>query len=167
VITPVKDPLQAHAGYGRIVRFQSARYLQDILDIVRCYLGNLNGISLAIPQSIPRDQWGSIPIRSVSICAGSGGSLLSGTDVDLLLTGEMSHHEALAAIEQGRCVMTTFHSNTERAFLAKRMKKDLVSLIEKEISDLRRRGEWDTSNPSFEVAVSETDRDPFEIVSRS
>ena len=33
------------------------------------------------------------PVRTVAVCAGSGGSLLAGQQADLLLTGEMSHHE--------------------------------------------------------------------------
>lgn len=43
--------------------------------------------------------------------------MLNGLEVDLLFTGELSHHEALAAIEQGKVVITAFHSNTERGFL--------------------------------------------------
>jgi hypothetical protein len=34
-----------------------------------------------------------------------GGSLLRGLDVDMLLTGELSHHDALFAIEQGQVVL--------------------------------------------------------------
>ena len=33
------------------------------------------------------------PVRTVAVCAGSGGSVLAGQQADLLLTGEMSHHE--------------------------------------------------------------------------
>lgn len=43
-------------------------------------------------------------IRKVGICAGSGGSLLRGVDADLLFTGELGHHDALAAVESGKVV---------------------------------------------------------------
>ena len=34
-----------------------------------------------------------------------GASLFRNLDVDLLVTGELSHHDTLAAIEQGKCVI--------------------------------------------------------------
>ena len=34
-------------------------------------------------------------ISSVGVCAGSGASVLAGVKADLILTGEMSHHEIL------------------------------------------------------------------------
>jgi len=72
-----------------------------------------------------------------------------------MFTGELAHHEALAAIERGRVVVTAFHSNTERAFLKKIMKTFLGEEIEKVLGVLP------------EVAVSQVDRDPFETVIRS
>lgn len=85
--------------------------------------------------------------------------MLGGLDVDLLFTGELSHHEALAAIEQGKCVITAFHSNTERAFLESRVKPALVAELDR-VAHLTPLGLRD----GFDVAVSEVDRDPFEIV---
>ena len=38
-------------------------------------------------------------IKSVAICAGSGGSLLGGVNASVYLTGEMGHHEVLAAVD--------------------------------------------------------------------
>ena len=40
-----------------------------------------------------------------------------GDDVDVLLTGEMSHHEVLAANAEGKHVILSDHSNTERGYL--------------------------------------------------
>lgn len=45
-------------------------------------------------------------IRKIGLCAGSGGSMFKGLDADLYLTGELSHHEALAAKESGISVIT-------------------------------------------------------------
>ena len=94
--------------------------------------------------------------------------MLGGLDVDLLFTGELSHHEALAAVEQGRCCITAFHSNTERAFLKSRMRPALLTELErmveeKEIDEMMDR-EMVGLESGFEVGVSEVDRDPFEIV---
>ena len=43
--------------------------------------------------------------------------MLNGLDVDLLVTGELSHHEALAVVERGKCVVALLHSNSERGYL--------------------------------------------------
>lgn len=105
------------AGMGRIVRFSTPQPLLEIVDRIGRGLGNPKGFPIAIPQGKTMDE---IEISSVAICAGSGGGLFGGLgkngkeDVDLLFTGELSHHEALAAIEQGKCVIALFHSNTER-----------------------------------------------------
>ena len=40
-------------------------------------------------------------VRTIGLCAGSGASLLKGLNVDLYLTGELSHHEVLAAVSEG------------------------------------------------------------------
>ncbi|KAJ5033619.1 uncharacterized protein L3040_008731 [Drepanopeziza brunnea f. sp. 'multigermtubi'] len=154
IINPVKDlsslpPHFSSAGYGRIVTFSETQNLIPIIEHVRVGLGNLRGLSVAIPQHITGASRAEIGIRTVGICAGSGGSMLNGLDVDLLFTGELSHHEALAAVENGRCVITASHSNSERGYL-----KVMKGLLEAEL-----KGEG-----QFEVAVSECDRDPFEII---
>jgi predicted ATP-binding protein involved in virulence len=94
--------------------------------------------------------------------------MLNGLDVDLLFTGELSHHEALAAIEQGKCVITAFHSNTEREFLKSRMRPALINELEKmveekEINEMVDREKWGLVG-GFDIAVSEADRDPYEII---
>lgn len=165
IINAVKEILEGfeEAGYGRIVRFEKEQYLGDIVTRVARGLGNLSALSVAVPQSIPEGEKKNIKISSVGICAGSGGSLLNGLDVDLLFTGELSHHEALAAIEQGRCVITAFHSNTERAFLKSRMAPALENQLK---TMAKSQTEGLGAEDGFEIAVSKIDQDPFEIVSR-
>lgn len=124
----------------------------------------MEGLSVATPQAVPHGDKGDIKITTVGICAGAGGSMLSGLDVDLLFTGELSHHEALAATEKGRCVITTFHSNSERGFLHLQMRDLLSEQVEKEIAELVSAGQWEPGfNKSFEIGVSAVDKDPFEI----
>lgn len=104
-ITACKVPgyEKSGAGMGRIVRFKEPQPLLSIIDRIGLGLGNPKGFPIAIPQG---KQMNEILISSVAICAGSGGGLFAGLgkngeeDVDLLFTGELSHHEALAAIEQ-------------------------------------------------------------------
>jgi putative NIF3 family GTP cyclohydrolase 1 type 2 len=158
LIKPIKDapPGFEGAGYGRILRFESPQTLGSIISRITLYLG-LTGISVAVPQSTQAGKKSEIKITSIGICVGSGGSLLNGLDVDLLLTGELSHHEALAAIEQGKCVITTFHSNSERGYLRHVMVEKLYNALKEE----RR-----TYTYAVEVAVSAVDRDPYEIINK-
>jgi putative NIF3 family GTP cyclohydrolase 1 type 2 len=142
------------AGYGRVVRFKKPERLGTLLSRIKDTLCLREGLSVAVPQSIRVGSKADMMISSVGICAGSGGSTLKGLDVDMLFTGELSHHEALAAIETGKVVVTTFHSNTERLFLSDCLTPQLLSEISQR-----------TGNSSLDqVATSEVDRDPFEIV---
>ena len=159
IINPVKGIADTETtGYGRIIRFEKPQVLGAIIDRITKGL-DITGLSVATPQSVPSGKKSGIEISSIGICAGSGGSMLNGLDVDLLFTGELSHHEALAAVEQGRCVITAFHSNTERAFLKQRMQGALL----KELEGLKASNEALTEG--FEVEVSKVDRDPYEILS--
>lgn len=159
VLTPIKEVSGfENAGHGRKIRFHKPQKLGLLISRITTGLGNIPGLSVAVPQSIPAGSKSEIEISTVGICAGSG-SMLNGLDVDLLFTGELSHHEALAAIEKGKCVITAFHSNTERQFLRDRMRKVLTEQINEEMASAD-----GLKGTAFEVAVSETDRDPYEIV---
>ncbi|KAF2227687.1 GTP cyclohydrolase 1 type 2/Nif3 [Elsinoe ampelina] len=164
------------AGMGRIVRFAKPQSLIAIIDRIGLGLGNPKGFPIAIPQGKTIEE---IKISSVAICAGSGGHLFSGLgkngkdDVDLLFTGELSHHEALAAIEQGKCVITLFHSNTERGFLSNVLKGQLERVVKEEWDKARKEAKQTDSaedleevlaDEEVEIHVSEVDRDPYGIV---
>jgi putative NIF3 family GTP cyclohydrolase 1 type 2 len=159
VITAVKDAPDGFegAGYGRIVRFTEPQSLGVLVSRITEGLGGLNGVSVATPQNVPASEKGKIQISSVGICAGSGGSMLGGLDVDLLFTGELSHHEALATIEQGRSVVTAFHSNTERHFQRGAMKNQLTRALASELPGA-------TPGSDFHIATSQVDADPYTIV---
>lgn len=168
-IVPQSPTLDSHpgAGMGRIVNFSTPQSLLALLDRIGKGLNNPKGFPVAIPQNATISD---ISIRSVGICAGSGGSLLGGLDVDLLFTGEMSHHEALAAIEKGQVVISLFHSNSERGFLAEVLKDQLEDEVEKEWEVVREEEQDNETlrealeDEEVEVIVSEMDRDPYGIV---
>jgi putative NIF3 family GTP cyclohydrolase 1 type 2 len=87
-------------------------------------------------------------VRSAAVCAGACGSLLDDAiakKVDLYLTGEMRHHDALKAIRAGMTVVCTLHSNSERAVL-KRLAQRLGP-----------------AHPGLPIHLSRLDRDPFAI----
>ena len=168
-VVPQSPELASHpgAGMGRIVNFKTPQPLTTLLDRIGKGLNNPKGFPIAIPQDASLSD---LEISSVGICAGSGGSLLSNLDVDLLFTGEMSHHEALAAIEKGQVVINLFHSNSERGFLSEVLLGQLEEAVEEEWSTIREQEAGDEllkdalSEVDLDVVVSEVDRDPYGIV---
>lgn len=59
-------------------------------------------------------------VARAAVCAGSGGDLIGdavAAGADLLLTGEVRHHDALRAVASGLAVVCTRHSVSERAAL--------------------------------------------------
>lgn len=175
-ITASSLPGHPGAGMGRIVRFNKPVPLPEIIDRIGLGLGNPKGFPIAVPQG---KQAGDMMIGSVGICAGSGGSLFSqmekdGEDVDLYFTGELSHHEALAAIEKGKSVICLFHSNTERGFLHGVLRGQLETAIgeewervrneELQANQLSEELKESLEDEQYDVAVSEVDRDPYGIM---
>jgi putative NIF3 family GTP cyclohydrolase 1 type 2 len=173
------------AGAGRLVTFNKAQPLTSLIDNVACGIGMPGGIPIAIPQGSSVDQ---ISIRTVGMCPGSGsGVLLRGGDIpDLLLTGEMSHHEALAATERGSVVISLSHTNSERGYLRSVMQPKLLAEVTKSWDDMHQEAKEDVENMhrfggmitpwallvsdlyakqgEVEVSVSEADRDPYGIM---
>jgi putative NIF3 family GTP cyclohydrolase 1 type 2 len=85
-------------------------------------------------------------VRTVALAAGAGGSVLRGERADLWLTGELSHHDALAAVAAGTTVVLGEHSNTERGYLpvlAQRLRRQF--------------------GQGLEVRIAHADRDPFAV----
>ncbi|KAL4892617.1 GTP cyclohydrolase 1 type 2/Nif3 [Aspergillus ambiguus] len=153
---PVPDGMDA-AGMGRLVTFDTPQPLTAVVDRIATGVGLPAGIPVAIPQSCTSTD--AVTVRSVGVCPGSGSSVLlrpppGGQIPDLLFTGELSHHEALAAIERGSSVVALSHSNTERGYLRAVMQQKLTDAL---------RQEW---SEEFTVGVSERDRDPYGVMIR-
>ena len=169
---------------GRLITFSSPQPLTHLIERIARGVGSPKGFPVAIPQTSSVE---NIQIRTVAVCAGSGASLLREVPCDLIFTGELSHHDALAATERGTCVVTLFHSNTERGFLHSVLKGQLEHKIKSEWEKVRKeeraklkkkeeRGEGDEvvggveewedalADESVLGEVSERDRDPFGVV---
>lgn len=111
-------------------------------------LGGFRYLSVVEPPGVDVK---TAEVSSVAVCAGSGGDILRGSAAEMWVTGEMSHHDALAASQKGRIVVTTYHSNTERRFLKERLGGLLGQALKKKMT-------------GAEVFISQEDRDPFRVV---
>ncbi|KAI4152448.1 MAG: hypothetical protein L6R39_001824 [Caloplaca ligustica] len=172
VISPVEgvEGFQS-AGMGRLITFSEPQPLTHLVERIAHGVGSPKGFPLAIPQG---KQVEDIQIRTVGVSAGSGHSVLKGVEADLLFTGELSHHEALAATEKGQCVITLFHSNSERGYLSSVLREKLTKVLKEEWERIRNEVaegeelsvEWEDAVKDDDVLVecSERDRDPFGVV---
>ncbi|KAM5352035.1 hypothetical protein ACJ41O_004758 [Fusarium nematophilum] len=141
-------PTHEGAGYGAVGRFENAVPLAEILLRLADKLGGLRHVMVASPVGADVK---ATRVRSFGVCAGSGYDVLKKADVDLLVTGETSHHSALRAIQQGRTLVQVFHSNSERGYLQEVLRPKLEELLRESV-------------PEAEVVTSEYDKDPFTIL---
>ena len=102
-------------GMGRRGLLQTPTVLTEC--IARCKASlNLDAIRIAAAERHRH----KMPIESLAVCPGAGGSMLSILDdVDLVITGEMRHHDVLGLNARGISVILTEHTNCERGFLTR------------------------------------------------
>ncbi|KAL1838524.1 hypothetical protein VTJ49DRAFT_2598 [Mycothermus thermophilus] len=145
VIQPLANKPEhfSHAGYGRIVTLGDE---VDLDAIVHAY-GQATGMRHVLVVK-PKGFHGRI--RTVAVCAGSGYDVVKDVETDVVVTGEMSHHNALRLKMLGRCVICLCHSNSERGWLRDVLEAKLLDELRKE-------------EPAAEVLVSEEDEDPFQF----
>lgn len=135
------------SGYGRQVEFARPVLVTELVKRLAQGLGGLNYVMVAAPKHFDPS---TRRVQSAAVCAGSGWDVLKSCPVDVLVTGEMTHHNALRATMENKVVITVFHSNSERAYLRQRMQPAL----EEELKKL---------DGQAQVLVSTEDADPFEI----
>jgi len=117
-------------GAGRRIVLDQPLALSEIVEGLKRHL-SVDGIAVAAPPPPAR-----APKRHqvIGLCAGAGGSLLQtaiAQGCDFFLTGEMRHHDVLAANAVGCTVALAGHTNTERGYLSvlrTRLQKAFASL---------------------------------------
>ncbi|MEQ1568742.1 MAG: Nif3-like dinuclear metal center hexameric protein [Myxococcota bacterium] len=134
VAPAVADAVEPDLGAGRLATRVEPAPLDQVVEQVKRFLG-LPVVRVAAPPGFGL-------VRTVAVCPGSGGSVVGRARADLVLTGELGHHEVLARVAAGGAVVLTDHSNTERGFLPV-------------LADRLTRG------LGLEVVVSRVDRDPL------
>jgi putative NIF3 family GTP cyclohydrolase 1 type 2 len=128
VLQPLKN---SDAGQGRLVELKRPVKLKTLAGRVKQHLG-LKTLRLAPAAE-------DTPIRTVALCAGAGTDAFKSIRADCYLTGEMSHHNVLAATLSGSHVMLCEHTNTERGYLPvfrKILRKALGNTIDISVSEI-------------------------------
>jgi putative NIF3 family GTP cyclohydrolase 1 type 2 len=164
---------------GRLVHLETPQPLTLLIERIAVGVGRPAGFPVAIPQSASVED---IMISRIGICPGSGGSVLGNCEAagegGLLFTGELAHHESLAVVEKGGCVVALGHSNSERGYLGARMREKVLAEVTKEWARVRKQmaeGKYGGRqggkgleemwrDGDVRVDISERDRDPFGIV---
>lgn len=133
-VIPVPD--QPRAGLGRTATLRMPLPIGEIVPRVKAHLG-ISSVRVAAPDDLGL-------IHTVATCPGAGGDVaMRARHADLILTGEMRHHDVLAALARGIAVLLTEHTNSERGFLA--------------ILAQRLRN----AMPDLEISCSAVDREPL------
>ncbi|RYO82839.1 hypothetical protein DL766_002285 [Monosporascus sp. MC13-8B] len=154
-LRPISGPIpqgQEGAGYGREMVLPQETDLHTLLRRLSAGTTGSPYVMVAMPERMKRPGQPPPMISKIAVCPGSGASVFGDTDADLLVTGEMSHHEALRHTQLGRVVATVFHSNSERRYL----RDVLRPTLEKRLQG--------TPASGARIVVSSADRDPYEII---
>jgi dinuclear metal center YbgI/SA1388 family protein len=99
--------VEANSGFiGRVGSLPGAVPLEDLTNSVSATLGGVVRVAKA----------GSESVRTVAVIPGSGSSYIgeAAAVADVLVTGDVSHHRARAALDAGLSVIDPGHAATER-----------------------------------------------------
>ena len=133
-INPSKDQL---SGAGRMLSLNRAVSINTLCKRIKSHL---HTPYLRVAPGASNN------IRTIACCAGAGASVLTDVQADCYLTGEMSHHDVLAAQATGSTVILSEHTHTERGFLPL-----YQSIIQKAL------------NAPVELIISTQDKDPLHL----
>ena len=115
-------------GVGRRIHLDKPVQLDELARKLKKHLGI--GYVRVAPAAGKGDR---IEVQTVGLCAGAGGSvceLAIDDGCEVFITGEMTHHQVVAATARGCTVMLTGHTNSERGYLPK-LKEQLYNLLPK------------------------------------
>ena len=107
ILAATSDP---RAGAGRFIQLDQSLTIDQAVTLIKAHLG-LKHVRVGAPST-------PCTIRTAAVCPGAGGGIFERLGhVDLLLTGEMRHHDVLERVARGSYVVLTEHTNSERGYL--------------------------------------------------
>jgi dinuclear metal center YbgI/SA1388 family protein len=128
---------EGRAGLGRMGELDKPATMHEILARVKTATGATVAGFVGDEERL---------VRTAAVCAGACGRILfsvMAARCDLYLTGELKHHEALAAQEAGLSCICLSHTVSER-FILKKMARRLSEKL-----------------GGLDINVSQADKDPF------
>jgi len=128
VLQPIDN---TDTGQGRLVELKKPIKLKPLAQRIKKYLG-LKNLRIASANE-------DTPIGTVALCAGAGTDAFKGIQADCYLTGEMNHHNVLAATLNSSHVILCEHTNTERGYLpifGKILRKALGNGVDISVSEI-------------------------------
>lgn len=135
IVELVPEPLR-RVGSGRRLVLDQPATMGDLIDRLKVHLDRSR-----MRYALSGDDR---PFRTIGVVPGSGASLVElarKEGCDVFITGEMTHHEIIAARQSGISVLLAGHTNTERGYLS-RLQSRLEELC-----------------PEMQSMISERDRD--------
>lgn len=149
-----EPPVEIHAleprpmrsvGGGRRITLDQPATLAEVVERTKNTLG-VRSVRVAQGRNAPEAH------RVIGACAGAGGELVDEAitqGCDVYLTGEMRHHDVMAAIARGLTMLLPGHTNTERGYLPHYRRRIFDGLGERLTEDA--------------ILLSERDRSSFEV----
>ncbi|MCC5824170.1 MAG: Nif3-like dinuclear metal center hexameric protein [Phycisphaerales bacterium] len=122
IVELLPEPIR-RAGSGRRVVLDQPASVGELGDRLKAHLGRAR-----IRYALAGDDR---PFRTVAVVPGSGGDFVQmalSEGCEVLVTGEMTHHEMLAARQSGLSILLAGHTNTERGYL-KRLAVQLGDIL--------------------------------------
>ena len=104
-------PSDISIGAGRYVTLEEGISINEMIQRVK------EGLQVPLRYALPPKYDGNEKIKTIAICCGSGASMFRNRCADVVLTGEMGHHEVLEHLEWNTSVILSEHTNTERGYL--------------------------------------------------
>lgn len=129
-------------GAGRRLVLDQPATMRELGERLRRFLGNAR-----VQLGPAGDQ--DVTVRTLGVVPGAGEALAplaTREGCEAFITGEMRHHQVLAAIHDGMHVLLAGHTNTERGYLPR-----LATKLHHEL-------------PGIETRISEADRDPLVVL---
>ncbi len=126
-----------NVGVGRQGLLAAPVPVRHLIPRIKAWLG-IDHLRVAGDLDAPRGTY--------AVCPGAGGTVFAPlSNIDLLLTGEMGHHEVLASVARGATVVLTDHTHCERGYLMRYAARIHAST-------------------GLDVRVSAVDTDPLSVV---
>ena len=142
---------QSKFGLGRIGKLEKPLRINQIIERIKKYTG-------AKAIGIVGDE--KRLVKQAAVCAGSCGKIINSVIAarcDLYLTGELKHHQALAAQQAGLTCICLSHTVSER-FILKKLAKQLQKQIKQTPLGSQRKK---TLTGQITIKISKKDADPF------